>query len=59
MTVQPSVRNLSINGDRLWDSLMEMAKIGKTASDGGCLLARTELDRESRDLLIKWCKAEG
>ena len=59
MTVQPSVRNLSINGDRLWDSLMEMAKIGKTAKDGVCRLALTDLDRESRDLFIKWCKAEG
>ena len=54
MTVQPSVRNLSINGDRLWDSLMEMAKIGKTAKDGVCRLALTDLDRESRDLFIKW-----
>ena len=59
MTVQPSVRNLSIDGDRLWDSLMEMAKIGKTAKDGVCRLALTDLDRESRDLFIKWCEAEG
>ena len=59
MTAQPSVRNLSIDGDRLWDSLMEMAKIGKTAKDGVCRLALTDLDRESRDLFIKWCKAEG
>ena len=59
MTLQPSVRNLSIDGDRLWDSLMEMAKIGKTAKDGVCRLALTDLDRESRDLFIKWCKAEG
>ena len=53
MTAQPSVRNLSIDGDRLWDSLMEMAKIGKTAKDGVCRLALTDLDRESRDLFIK------
>ena len=59
MTAQPSVRNLSIDGDRLWDSLMEMAKIGKTAKDGVCRLALTDLDRESRDLFIDWCKAEG
>ncbi|MFH1805606.1 MAG: Zn-dependent hydrolase [Pseudomonadota bacterium] len=59
MTVQSHVRNLSINGDRLWDSLMAMAKIGKTAKDGVCRLALTDLDRESRDLFIAWCKAEG
>ena len=59
MTAASTARNLNINGDRLWDSLMEMAKIGKTAKDGVCRLALTDLDRESRDLFIKWCKDEG
>ncbi len=42
--------NLSINGQRLWDSIMEMAKIGATQKGGSCRLALTDLDREGRDL---------
>ena len=52
-------KNLTINGDRLWESLMEMAKIGATDKGGVCRLALTDLDKESRDLFIKWCKQEG
>ena len=32
--LQPNTKPLSINGRRLWDSLMEMAKIGATAKGG-------------------------
>jgi N-carbamoyl-L-amino-acid hydrolase len=49
--------NLNVNADRLWDSLMEMAKIGATAKGGVCRLALTDLDRQARDLFIEWCKA--
>ena len=49
-------KNLGINSDRLWDSLMEMAKIGATANGGCCRLALTDLDKEGRDLFVKWCK---
>jgi N-carbamoyl-L-amino-acid hydrolase len=49
--------NLKVNADRLWDSLMEMAKIGATAKGGVCRLALTDLDRQARDLFIEWCKA--
>lgn len=48
--------NLAINGDRLWQSLMDMAKIGATEKGGCCRLALTDLDRESRDLFSKWCE---
>jgi len=51
--------NLKINGERLWDSLMEMAQIGATAKGGVCRLALTDLDREARDLFVKWCKDAG
>lgn len=51
--------NLSINGDRLWDSLMEMAKIGATEKGGNCRLALTDLDREGRDLFVRWCEEAG
>jgi len=51
--------NLAINGDRLWDSLMEMAKIGATEKGGNCRLALTDLDREGRDLFVQWCRDAG
>ena len=35
-----------INGDRLWKSLMDMAKIGATEKGGVCRLALTDLDKE-------------
>ncbi len=53
------MRNLQVNGDRLWQSLMEMAKIGATAKGGVCRLALTDLDREGRELFISWCKEAG
>jgi N-carbamoyl-L-amino-acid hydrolase len=51
--------NLGIDGDRLWDSLMEMAKIGATEKGGNCRLALTDLDREGRDLFVRWCEEAG
>ena len=53
------MENLKIDGARLWDSLMEMAKIGATAKGGVNRLALTDLDRESRDLFTRWCEAAG
>ena len=51
--------NLRINADRLWNSLMEMARIGATPKGGVCRLALTDLDRQSRDLFTRWAKAIG
>ncbi|RED50789.1 Zn-dependent hydrolase [Aestuariispira insulae] len=59
MTVQAKSRNLRINGQRLWDSLMEMAKIGATEKGGVCRLALTDVDKEGRDLFVKWCEDAG
>lgn len=50
---------LKVNTDRLWNSLMDMAKIGATEKGGVCRLALTDLDKEARDLFIKWCKDAG
>ncbi len=50
---------LRINGERLWDTLMEVAKIGATEKGGCCRLALTDLDKEARDLYVKWCKEAG
>lgn len=48
-----------IDGDRLWASLMEMAKVGATAKGGVCRLALTDLDRTGRDLFVRWCRDAG
>ena len=52
-------RNLSIDGDRLWNSIMEIAKIGPTEKGGSRRLALTDLDREARDVFVAWCKDAG
>lgn len=44
-----------VNQNRLWDSLMDMAKIGATPKGGSSRLALTELDKAGRDLFVKWC----
>jgi beta-ureidopropionase / N-carbamoyl-L-amino-acid hydrolase len=50
---------MKIDGDRLWASLMEMAKIGATPKGGVCRLTLTDLDKQSRDLFVQWCKQAG
>ena len=49
------MKNLTIDPQRLWDDLMETAKIGGTSKGGICRLTLTELDREVRD----WFKARA
>ena len=50
---------LRVNGARLWNSLMQLAKIGATAKGGVCRLALTELDRQGRDFFVAQAKAAG
>jgi N-carbamoyl-L-amino-acid hydrolase len=51
--------NLRINSDRLWDSLMEMAKIGPGVAGGNNRQTLTDEDGEGRRLFQKWCDAAG
>ena len=53
------MNDLRINGTRLWHSLMELARIGATDKGGVKRLALTDLDRQGRDLVVQWAKAEG
>src|SRR5215472_16004663 len=53
------MRNLRIDGERLWASLMELARIGATEKGGVCRLAASDLDAEARRLFIRWCEAAG
>ncbi|WP_299615042.1 Zn-dependent hydrolase [Pelagibius sp.] len=54
-----TLKNLTVDQDRLWDSLMEMAKIGPGVAGGNCRLALTDFDREGRDLFVRWCQEAG
>lgn len=47
------MKNLQINGERLWQELIETAAIGGTPKGGICRLTLTDLDRQVRD----WFKA--
>jgi N-carbamoyl-L-amino-acid hydrolase len=51
--------NLKVNGPRLWDSLMEMAKIGPGIAGGNNRQTVTDEDSEGRHLFQDWCKAAG
>jgi len=51
--------NVRINGQRLWDSLMEMAKIGGTPKGGCKRLTLTDLDKQGRELFRAWCEQAG
>ena len=52
-------KNLRVNADRLWDSLMEMAKIGPGVAGGNNRQTLTDEDAESRALFQKWCEDAG
>ena len=51
--------NLRINGERLWNSLMEMAKIGPGIAGGNNRQTLTDEDSEGRALFQKWCESAG
>ena len=47
--------NLAIDPARLWDTLMQTARIGATPKGGICRLTLTDLDRQVRD----WFRARA
>ena len=51
--------NLRINGERLWDSIMEMARIGPGVAGGNNRQTVTDEDGEGRALFQKWCEEAG
>jgi N-carbamoyl-L-amino-acid hydrolase len=46
----------AINADRLWQSIMDMARIGSTPEGGSCRLALSPEDTDARALLLDWSK---
>ena len=50
---------IEIDPDRLWRSLMDLARIGATAKGGVRRLTLTDEDRQGRDLFVRWCGEAG
>ena len=50
---------LRIDSERLWRSLMELARIGATPKGGVRRLTLTDVDREARDLFARWARDAG
>ncbi|KIT16935.1 Zn-dependent hydrolase [Jannaschia aquimarina] len=59
MDGQAPAQNMRIDADRLWDSLMEMAKIGPGVAGGNNRQTLTDADAEGRALFQSWCEAAG
>jgi len=57
--MEKSIQDLRIDGARLWDSLMEMARIGATPAGGCNRQALTDEDKRGRDLFLRWCRDIG
>ena len=51
--------NLRINGDRLWDTIHEIAEIGPGVAGGSNRQTLTDEDSEGRHLFRKWCEEAG
>jgi N-carbamoyl-L-amino-acid hydrolase len=46
----------SINGARLWASLMDLARIGATPKGGVRRITLTQADRQGRDQFVRWAR---
>ncbi|TWI38033.1 Zn-dependent hydrolase [Paracoccus sulfuroxidans] len=51
--------NMKVDQARLWDSLMEMAKIGPGIAGGNNRQTLTDEDGEARHLFQRWCEDAG
>ncbi|NND90066.1 MAG: Zn-dependent hydrolase [Granulosicoccus sp.] len=51
--------NMRVNSERLWDSIMEMAKIGPGVAGGNNRQTLTDEDAEGRRLFQRWCEQAG
>lgn len=53
------ISNLRIDGRRLWDTHMELARIGALPGGGCCRLGLTPEDGQARDRFASWCREAG
>jgi len=49
----------TVDGARLWSTLMEQARIGPGKAGGLRRLALTDADRAVRELFVRWCREAG
>ena len=54
-----AARQPRIDGERLWASLMELARIGATPKGGVRRVTLTPQDRQGRELFARWCREAG
>ena len=60
MTTTASATSVvSVDGDRLWRSLMDLARVGATPKGGNRRLALSALDGQGRDLVVGWMREAG
>lgn len=48
-----------VDGERLWATLMELARVGEIDRGGVKRLAGSDEDKVGRDLFVEWCQASG
>ena len=53
------LKTLRVDGNRLWQSIMQMAEIGPGQHGGSSRLALTDADKEGRELFLNWCRDIG
>lgn len=58
-TGNAAAANMRVNPDRLWDSLMQMARIGPGIAGGNNRQTLTDADAEGRALFQGWCADAG
>ena len=53
------MRNIRVNAERLWQSLMDMGEIGALPNGGCRRLALTDEDKEGREHFVRWLEESG
>jgi len=51
--------DIPVNEDRLWQSLVDMGKVGALPNGGCCRTALSAEDKAGRDLFVSWCREAG
>ena len=52
-------RNLAVDGNRLWSTIMASAEVGKGPKGGLSRLTLSDDDRRMRDIFAGWCRDSG
>jgi len=56
---RPSLDDLTVDGERLWSTMHQLAEIGATPAGGVARVALTEADRAGRDQFVEWATELG